>query len=226
MIRMFLSILILFRLTDLFSQTEYYPKQGKLIPNSIIEIKGESVIDTKTNTELFPTAGRFGETKWYKTNDSTFQIDFYTTLPDTDSVYWKEHLVVKLILVISKDSFNLTRDKSYIGYPILTNSTIKFIKEQVKHPDKRYEFEKFSDWNRKDSAFDLIDSYFRTVGLTAVAIMNGHSELLSDFNNLQNITSCQGGVCFEIYYDMRLILSLFDYRIYKGQDGKKYLEKR
>lgn len=223
-IRAIFIILIFFLgIFRLFSQIEYsIYKQGKLTQNSRLEFKYLSLYDSKKDSFLFPLEARYGTTKWFKMNDSTFLIEIHAYLPFIDKYLWKEILVAKINLIVSSDTFNLSLDTSYVGYPIMTKKDIKSIKKQIKHPGKLYAFSKLSDYKHEENGIDEIDSFTRTCGLTAIAIMNGHNELLDSFNDFQFSPLCIGQ-SYEIYCDIQFILSFFGYKICKGKDHVRYL---
>jgi hypothetical protein len=210
----------------LCAQTEFHPKEGRLKTNSSLTIKGGVLYDSIKNIDLFPISGKYVETKWYTFNDSTFIIDFFTGLPVIDKYSWQNILVFKIKLGISKDFYSITRDQSYIGYPILSDSSITSIKNHVKDPDNNFDFKKYSDWNPKDSTGPkaYFEPYLRTIGLAAITLMNGQKDLLDDFNHLPDRTRCNGGICSEVYYNLQFILSFFDYNIYKDNKGRRFLE--
>jgi hypothetical protein len=193
-----------------YSETKLY---------SFLTIRHGYLLDLRTNKNVIQIYGAWGESKWYKQNDSVFLIDFYAdVIPRTEN-----QIIVKYRLEIYSDSFNLKRNTKYIGYPILTKDQLNEIKTKQKEPCES------TLWIRKSThgPFEVnnAERYLAFLQWTAIAIMNGHDEFIEIYNSLAN-KNCCGAQCNEAYYETQYVLSLFELETYEIANGIKRLRKK
>ncbi len=176
---------------------------------SFLKIRYGSIIDLRTNKNIIDILGPWGESKWYKQNDSVFLIDFYVySIPMA-----RNRPSIKYRLEIYSDSFSLIRNRKYIGYPIITKDQLNEIKAKSNKPCGNILFENKSKNNTKKASLkDSIENYLSFIDWTAIAIMNGHNEFIEIFNSLQS-KNCCGAQCNEAYYENQYVLHLFEFEI-------------
>jgi len=216
-IRLFFSILIvLLSICHCFAQTEMEINENRTSLYSFLKIESYELRDTIADTTIIDIRGPWGDSKWYKKNDSTYYINLYTNLPVKNSIWWKRFMFAKLTLKIFKDSYSIKRNKTHIPYSYLTNQDIIRIKEEVKHPCENFSFRNIADYEK---GWDEGESSARTAGWCAIAIMNGHREFINAFNVLSK-TICANGEYLEAYYELQSVLTFFELKIVK--QGNEY----
>ena len=184
---------------------------------SFLAIKHNYLIDLKTNKDIIQIMGPWGETKWYKKNDSTFKIEFYSFVTPMT----KNKPIAIYQLKVFRDSFLFKRDKGYIGYPSLSKYELNEIKSKYKNPCESLLFQNKTQKDVSNQA----DRYTTYIAWTAIAIMNGYDEFIEIFNNLPE-KNCCGAECNEAYYETLFILNLFELETYNTENGRVRLRKK
>ncbi len=189
---------------------------------SFLTIESGHLIDLRTNKYIILTSGAWGESKWYKQNDSVFLIDFYIhSIPMI-----RNQPTLKYKLEIYRDSFSfIRRKKKYAGYPILNKDQLNEIKAKQAKPCESELFQNKSKKTSTQSHLDEVENYLAFIEWTAVAIINGHDEFIEIYNSLKD-KNCCGAQCNEAYYETQYGISLFELETYTIKYGRELLPKK